>query len=107
MCPEGTGPTRLLPLGGTGRAVQEDPKPFWGYSDCSVILNALLTRTGHPGGSLADPQPGPGAGGNCSKYGLKNWLTQANQELFQPNWQFLPGKLLWKGSWREEICAAF
>ena len=88
----GNGDNEILPWV-DWEAVQEDPKPFWGYSDCSVILNALLTRTGHPGvlwqiRNLVREQ------GKLQQIRFENWLTQANQELFQPNWQFCRGNFM-------------
>ena len=88
----GNGANEILPWV-DWEAVREDPKPFWGYSDCSVILNALLARTGNPGGlwqirNLVREQ------GAEQSVRFENWLRGKDPGLFRPDWEFRRGTFM-------------
>ena len=71
-------------------AVKRDPKPFWGYSDCTVLLNAVYTGTGTPGVLWQVRNlVGDAAGLQRERFG--QWL-EGGEALFSPRWKFCSGR---------------
>ena len=70
-------------------AVKKHPKPFWGYSDCTVILNAVYTKTGNSG-VLWQVRNLVRDAGALQRERFGRWMD-GKEDLFSVNWRFCRG----------------
>lgn len=71
-------------------AIRRDPKPFWGYSDLTVILNAIYVKTGLPSflyqiRNLCKSQAAQ------QQDEFRRSVMGGQEILFQPSWTFCQG----------------
>lgn len=74
-------------------AAKREPKLFWGYSDCTALLNAIYAETGNPGVLWQIRNLAKGDG-NRQKARFQRWIEGRDSELFQVNWQFRQGSFM-------------
>ncbi len=70
--------------------IQAHPKPFWGYSDLTVILNALYAKTGAVSGlyqlrNLVREQ------GESQQHRFRLSVLEGKDDLYRIHWDFLQG----------------
>lgn len=71
--------------------IKNSKKELWGYSDLTVLLNAIYTKTGNSGW-LYQPRMLVGRAGEEQRICFRKAVKEANQELFFPDdWRFLQG----------------
>jgi len=70
--------------------IASNPKPFWGYSDLTALMNAVYARTG--GRSfLYNVRNLTGADGDRQTAAFKAAVSGADRRLFQVEWEAIQG----------------
>lgn len=72
------------------RLIQERPKPFWGYSDLTTILNAIYARTGRPG-YLYQIRNLIKEHGEVQQEAFYRFVMKEENLLYSPSWKFIQG----------------
>lgn len=71
--------------------IKNSKKELWGYSDLTVLLNAIYTKTGNTGW-LYQPRMLVGRAGEEQRIRFRTTVKEANRELFIPDdWRFIQG----------------
>lgn len=71
-------------------AIREHPKPFWGYSDLTAVLNAVYTETGNPG-CLYQIRNLVSKEEKRQTEAFMETILQGGIRLFDAEWKFLQG----------------
>lgn len=70
--------------------IQENPKPFWGYSDLTTIINAIYAKTGNPS-YLYQVKWLVGASKDRQMAAFANSLLRRGDDLYAAKWDFKRG----------------
>lgn len=71
--------------------IRANPKPFWGYSDLTVLLNAIWQMTGQPG-RLFQLRTLVGEDGAAQTRRFVDSAFGGSDELFSADWRFVQGE---------------
>ena len=73
--------------------IRNHPKPFWGYSDLTCVLNALYTKTGAVSG-LYQLRNLVGEQGEMQQARFRRWVLEGQDDLYRADWRFLQGNAM-------------
>lgn len=73
--------------------IRNHPKPFWGYSDLTCVLNALYTKTGAVSG-LYQLRNLVGEQGEMQQTRFRRSMLEGQDDLYRADWRFLQGNAM-------------
>lgn len=70
--------------------ISRHPKPFWGYSDLTCVLNAIYAKTGQAG-YLYQIRNLVGEQGEMQRQNFFHSVLEGQEDLYRIQWEFLQG----------------